>query len=199
VRNAGGELQMKRVVWSAAAAALALAFSAPAFAATGYQPAATTALPGGDPFYFMDFTDTHGDVGHLLLQTASPDSPTGTVITSITGTLDGSPVSSDPGLFGGDQEIYSTGEPVDYPGIGLTDVHGDLLNIYFTDPNRAGPGELGICFVAGCNSTTGFYPVTSFAFGAAPEPASWALLLSGVAMLGAGLRLARRNPALDAV
>jgi hypothetical protein len=193
---------MKRVVWCAAAAALTLALTATAYAATppaGYQPAASAALPGGDPFYFMDFTDTHGDVGHLLLQTATPDSPTGTVVTSITGTLDGSPVSSDPGLFGGDQEIYSSGPPVDYPGIGLTDVHGDLLNIYYTNPDRSGPGELGICFVAGCNSTTGFYPVVTFAFGAAPEPTSWALLLTGVAMLGGGLRLARKNRVIEAV
>jgi hypothetical protein len=96
-------------------------------------------------------------------------------------------------VFGADQQIYSTSPFVDYAGLGFFDVFTSLdFNLYWTNPSRSGPGELGLCYVAGCNTTSGFYPLTSFSENEVPEPLT--LSLFGAGLLGLGALRRRKSP-----
>lgn len=181
----------------AAAAALMTVVAAPADAAIlppGQAPYQATPTVGPDPFYMLDFTDSHGDVGQLKLQLGSPLGAGGTTVLSISGTLNGLAASA-AHVFGADQLLYGSTPNVDYSGIGFTNTGGDNLNLYYTNPSRANnTGQLGICFESSCNSSSGFYTLSSFSLTAIPEPASWLLLMIGVGALGATLRLRRTEP-----
>jgi hypothetical protein len=137
----------------------------------------------------LDFTDSHGDVADLTLNSSSPASPGGSLVTSITGTLNGI-AASEVAVFGADNKIFSPGAFVDYAGLGFTNGLTSL-NLYWTNPVRgASPGELGVCYTGSCNQTSGFYSLTSFSV---PEPATWAMMLIGVGFVGAGLRMRRKE------
>jgi hypothetical protein len=159
-------------------------------AVAAFVVAATSAFvaPASANTYDLDFTDTHGDVADLVLTTSGSF---GTV-TQITGTLNGLP-ASELHIFGADQTIFATGPLVDYSGLGFTNgsSSNSPLNLYWTNIDRSGPGELGVCFTASCNNTSGFYALTSIEFTATPLPSTWTMLIAGFVGLGF---LAYRGP-----
>jgi hypothetical protein len=138
-------------------------------------------VPASATVYHVTFSDSNGDTANLFLTTATPFTPTGTAVTSISGTFDGLSVS-EAAVFGADQKIYSTGAFVDYNGLGFT--NPTAFNLYWTYPARTAPGELGVCYIGSCNTATGFYPVSNFQVSAVPEPSTWAMLLLGFAGIG---------------
>jgi polyisoprenoid-binding protein YceI len=147
--------------------------------------------PASASTYTLDFTDTNSDVAHLVLTTAGSF---GTV-TSITGTFDGHSVT-EAVVFGADQQIYATGPFVDYSGLGFTDP--TAFNVYWTNPTRSfALGELGVCYTGGCNTVTGFYPITSATLNGVPlagtTPLPAAVVLFGSVLAGGGLLLRRRR------
>jgi hypothetical protein len=151
------------------------------------------ASPASASTYTLDFTDTNSDVAHLVLTTAGSF---GTV-TSITGTFDGHSVT-EAVVFGADQKIFATGPVVDYSGLGFTDPTS--FNLYWTNQVRSfAHGELGVCYTGGCNTVSGFYPVTSatlngvsvLSSSATPLPA--AVVLFGSVLAGGSLLLRRRR------
>jgi hypothetical protein len=156
---------------------------------------ASLASPTSANTYTLDFTDANSDIAHLILTTTGSF---GTV-TSITGTFDTLPVS-EVVVFGADQKIFATGPVVDYSGLGFTNGPGSFFNLYWTNPVRSfALGELGVCFTGGCNTVSGFYPVTSATLNgvsvlnssATPLPA--AVVLFGSVLAGGGLLLRRRR------
>jgi hypothetical protein len=150
-------------------------------------------LPASANTYDLDFADTNGDSFQLMLTTSGPITPTGTTVTNITGFFDVFfDISPAPGLFGGDQQLYSTGPLVDYPGLGFY-AGTTPFNLYWTNTTRSfAAGELGVCYVAGCDETSGFYPLVSGTLdgqplqgiAATPLPSTWTMLIAGFVGLG---------------
>jgi hypothetical protein len=139
--------------------------------------------------YQVTFTDSNSDTANLFFTTAVPNSPGGTLVTSISGTFDSLAVTAAPGTFGGDQLIYSSGPFVDYSGVGFN--NGTPFNLYWTNPTRSSvAGNLGVCF-GGCNTEAGFYTVQDFRVSAVPEPSTWAMMILG--FLGVGFVAYRRK------
>lgn len=139
--------------------------------------------PASANTYDLNFTDTHGDVADLVLTTAGAY---GTVL-SITGTFDSLSVS-ETSFAGSDQQIYSAGPFVDYPGIAWTNGIGDY-NLYWTNPSHSfsTPGPYGVCYVGSCNETSGFYRLTSGTVNGVsltPLPSTWTMLIAGFLGLG---------------
>jgi hypothetical protein len=161
-----------------------------ALAAIGTALFCVGSLPASANTYDLDFTDTHGDTFDLVLTTSGPITPTGTQVTNITGFFDVFvDITPAPGLFGGDQRIYSTGPLVDYSGLGFyadTTPDATPFNLYWTNTTRSfSVGEYGVCYVGSCNETSGFYPLTSLEFAATPLPSTWTMLIAGfVGLLG---------------
>lgn len=140
----------------------------------------------------FNFTDSHGDVVDLILQTSGPVAPTGSSLTSITGTFNGLSISGPIGFAGSDNVIYGSGPLVDYSGIAWVTSADQDFNLYWTNHVRgATPGGLGVCYVSTCNTTTGFYAVSAI-----PEPSIWAMLLLGFGGIGFMAYPRRSKPAL---
>ena len=149
-------------------------------------------VPAGANTYDVAFTDSNGDVANLVFDTASPISAGGTLVTSITGTFDGFPLTETV-VFGADQKIYSSGPFVDYSGVGFT--NGTSFNLYWTDPTHSfAQGGYGVCYEASCNQSSGFYAVRNLTVTSVPELSTWTMMLFGFAGLGfAGYRASRKT------
>jgi hypothetical protein len=161
--------------------------------------------------YDWTFTNTATGVveGHGQLTTGAADGG-GFDVTSLTGVLDDptigvnggifdfNPGAGNDGVFAWDNVVYTTPGPnqpyLDNLGL-LFHVGGQEINIY----NGTG-GCCGIVY-------PGIYPNGDIAAGSSnnsggdagtftlsvPEPATWAMMLLGVTLIGAGLRLTRRQ------
>ena len=84
---------------------------------------------------------------------------------------------------------YDDVVPVDFFGLLFTGVTNPFYDVFA----NGGGGSIGISFAGGQtynldNSIIGQLSVT-----AVPEPATWAMTVLGVGMIGAGLRLSRRK------
>jgi hypothetical protein len=122
-------------------------------------------------------------------------------VTSMTGMRDGSPVDGTADYAFEDNVVYTTDPHLDYPGLAFT-VGSDAFNVYFdTETTDAyACGAVGYCEIGpGVVGTSGLGPpvdpvhTINFSLSAAPEPASWAIMLIGTFGLGAALRR-RRAP-----
>ena len=109
---------------------------------------------------------------------------------------------------GDDQKIYflpheSNDIDLDYFGLAMArSNYSDSYKIYYdtstTDPYSC--GQVGYCLIGpGVAGTSGLgappdaiVPIGAFTLTAAPEPATWSLLLTGIGAIGATMRLARR-------
>jgi hypothetical protein len=139
--------------------------------------------PASANTYTLDFTDSNGDTADLTLTTAGAYG----VVTSISGTFDGAAVT-EATTWGPDQKIYGTGPLVDWAGLGFQ-TSATPYDLYWTNPARSAPGELGVCYVSTCDTTTGFWAVTSFTLTdppppTTPLPSTWMMLFAGLAGLG---------------
>jgi hypothetical protein len=125
-------------------------------------------------------------------------------VTSVTGMVDGNPITglSDYGFA--DQHLSTTSPYVDRSGIAFTD--GTLgFNIFDNYTAADGSPVYSLCnsaFNGGCvGGDANAAPVATFTLtaagsGAVPEPATWAMIIAGMGMIGGGLRLRRRQPVL---
>lgn len=125
-------------------------------------------------------------------------------ITGITGTVDGDMISpttpvanpqspnattSTDGLFIFDNDVYSHGPTLSNPGVLFDGVSGIEYNLFSQGPSYV--LYEGVNGAFGPNST-GVFTLT----GGVPEPATWLMMLMGMAAIGAGLRIGHaRRPA----
>lgn len=107
-------------------------------------------------------------------------------ITGITGTFDGSTINGlQAGFLGSDNLYFITGPTfVDGSGVGFTNAAGTSASLYYQ--------STGSYRVSTSNPfATGFVTATSAAIpavGAVPEPATWAMMILGMAAIGFVMR-----------
>jgi hypothetical protein len=150
--------------------------------------------------YDWTFTNTLTGIveGQGTLTTGAADGG-GFDVTALTGSLDDptigvnaaissfTPGSGNDGVFQWDNVVYTNSTPhLDNGGL-LFDVGNQEINIY-----NLGGGFPNGDIAAGSSNNYGGDQGT-FNISAVPEPASWAMVLLGVGLIGGGLRVARRN------
>lgn len=151
-------------------------------------------LPGGSlntGTYTIDLSQTSAAVDGLNLTNLSSNIG-GHDVTVFSGSL--------PALAGGMLTI-ALSTPYTYnPADGnlLLDINGSGLTgggIYLDADNGSAGGVFSRAMTPGCcTGTSDWGLVTGFTIGGGvPEPATWAAMLLGLGMVGAGLRTARRN------
>ncbi len=188
----GGSVNKLRVAGIGFALAIGALASTPATAAQVYDwtftntsnvveasGTLTASTPDNGGF---DVTALHGFVND---PTVGVDGP----ITSFT------PGPGDDGIFAWDNVVYTSTPHLDNLGL-LFDAGGQEVNIY----NATGaccsiiyPGVFPNGDITAGSSNNYGGDAGTFNMTAVPEPATWALMLFGVGMVGAGLRMARRN------
>jgi hypothetical protein len=89
---------------------------------------------------------------------------------------------------------YDNVVPVDFSGLLFSGIANPFYNVFA----NGGGGSLGISFADGGTYNNNNAIIGTLSVTAVPEPATWAMTLLGVGMIGAGLRLSRRNVALTA-
>jgi hypothetical protein len=169
--------------------------------------AVALALAGGGAHatsYWFGFSG-HGVSGSGQLTTSGGGSTQ--TVTGATGEI-----SDTDGLTGGpftitglspyadsDNLLSTTSPIVDFGGISVATTGGHDFNLFNNGSSSSPAYELLVSdFDPGGAPTTppGGFPI-SFSISAVPEPASWLMLIMGVASLGAGLRLARKSDELS--
>ena len=168
---------MKRI--SLGLAAVIVVASSPAAAADYIFSFSGTNLFGGQPLIGSGTLTTSG----VTVQQNGRDAQ---MITGITGTYNGSAITSLASVTGSDNFYYLTGKFVSGNGLGFTTAAGTNANLF----DSAGQYRL--------NTTnpfqSGFVTATSTAVsGAVPEIATWGMMIAGFAMMGAAMRTRRRT------
>lgn len=173
---------MKRLLMGTAVAAVSLA-SAPAGAAVF-------------SFAFIDDASSTLDAMGTITTSDTAGLSGGFDVLGITGTVNGSTITGvqEPTAYYGDNILYTGTPHVDYSGI-VFDAGSTVYKIYHTTSYYL------------YNATSGAFPGTSGRFGitplasgsAVPEPATWAMLAGGLALIGVGARSSRRRGAAFAV
>lgn len=79
--------------------------------------------------------------------------------------------------------------PVDFSGLLFTGAANPFYNLFA----NGGGGSLGISFADGQTYNNNNAIIGQLTVTALPEPATWAMTVLGVGMIGAGLRLSRRK------
>ena len=145
----------------------------------------------------FDFTITssNGDATGQFTTTGGPSTFT---ITGVTGEVAGSAITSLSGYGGADNTLFMPAPFVDRAGVAFAAASGLDYNIF-----ENVPGVYGFCSSAVQLTCTGgdangapepeVFSVTPAGSGAAPEPATWALMLLGAGMLGGARWFARRR------
>lgn len=150
---------------------------------------ALLAAPSSAATYVFGFTGM-GQLGSGTLTTdditIASRGYTAQTITGIAGSYNGSAITGlMPGLFGADNLYYVTGPSfLDGSGLGFRTAAGNQVNLFYQDSASSYRVNTLNPF------TTGFVTATSSP--AVPEPATWALMIAGFAMVGGGLRRTAR-------
>ena len=170
----------KRSTWLVAAAAMA--FSLPANAAQFmFSFTTSTQLFGGAVTGSGVFTTSN--------TSTTVGGQTAFAITSVTGTVNGSAIVAPTGSYG---NYFTTGPSfLDGTGTTFSTAAGNTVTFF----NQSSNGIYRVnTFSPGSSS---FVSASSSAVAPVPEPASWALLIMGFAVLGGALRT--RRPRLAAL
>ncbi len=107
-------------------------------------------------------------------------------ITGVQGTFNGSAITGLASPFGANNLYYLTGPSfVDGSGLGFATAAGTSVNLFFQSSASS-------YRVNSINPfTSSFVSASSSALGAVPEPATWAMMIVGFGVVGAGLRRKR--------
>jgi PEP-CTERM motif len=119
-------------------------------------------------------------------------------VTSISGSRNGTPITGLTTYAFEDQLVYLGFPQLDYPGLAFTDLSGNAFNAFYdtstTDAYNC--GFVGYCEIGpGVPGTSGLGPPRdpvnpiSFTLTAVPEPATWTIILLGLALTGVCRRL----------
>lgn len=134
--------------------------------------------------YQLNFT-SGADSGFLDFTTTGPWTSSGVAITGVSGQIDGSAVTGLSGFAGADNLLEDTAPHVDYGGVSVSTA---LDTFNFT--SFGGFQMLKASVDPTGSISADLVPVTG-SIAAVPEPATWAMLIMGVAMIGVAAR--RRN------
>ncbi len=128
----------------------------------------------------------YGDLGYQVI--------------GISGTRNGVAVTGLSTAYSADNYVFTSSPNLDYAGLSY-DTGSSAFGLFWGNAprSRAAPGSYGECYASGCNfgvanTYNGVTGLTLSPVGV-PEPASWALMLIGVAGLGAAMR-GRKGAAL---
>ena len=175
---------MKNVCLKAASAIAVVLMASPATAAVQYEFnfATSTPLIGG-PGSGSGVLTVDGPAFASRGSTAQ-------TITDITGTFNGSAITGLASPFGANNLFYANGPSfVDGSGLGFLTAAGTSVNLFF---QSSGAGSYRINTV---NPFTSSFVTASATVAAAvvPEPATWAIMLLGMAAVGAFMRTDNRR------
>jgi hypothetical protein len=136
--------------------------------------------------------------GTISFQPVGPSDPGVFVITAITGMVDGDLITalinnpnspgastSTDGLFIFDNDVYANAPTLSNPGVLFSGKSGAEYNLFSTSPSDYTLYQA----IAGAytENSVGSFVLT----GGIPEPATWLMMVLGVAAIGGGLRLGR--------
>jgi hypothetical protein len=155
----------------------------------------------------FNFNLASGYTGFLDINYSGSLSGTGTLVTSITGDVDGDTnvaLGALNGPLGNDNLVYSGPAYFDLRGVAFTFGEGQELALFgntgagkhpFDDPygNPGGWDGALLCTNSSCLPNNSMVGGT---VGNVPEPATWALMLAGFAGLGVAMRASRRRMAV---
>ena len=148
---------------------------------------AATSAPAATYDFSFTGAAANGNGVFTTDDTASPNARggyTAFTITAITGLLNGSDITGLSGFQGSDNLYYTTGPAfLDGSGVGFTNAVGTSASLFYQDNASSYRITTVNPFAAGFVTAT-----SSPAAGAVPEPATWAMMLGGFALVGAGMR-----------
>jgi hypothetical protein len=130
----------------------------------------------------ITFSVVPGGVYEISKITGNVD---GQVIDMLLG-MAGSAKTSADGLFIYDDDVYATGPALSNPGVLFSDKNGAEYNLFST----ASTGPDNFTLYQAVNGAYTENSIGNFAL-SAPEPATWLMMVFGVAAIGGGLRLGR--------
>ena len=169
------------------------------------------AIPAAANADVFDFTFTGSGNSSITASgtiTTGQDNPVGSfftpsqLITGLTGTYNGHEITAllaQGSFFGNDNILYYPssqvymGQPtyLDIKGVAFTTDNNRTIDFYF---GLGGYGTINQAPNGNRSSNIGgTFTITPTATGAVPEPASWAMMLTGFGAMGGALRLGRRN------
>ena len=163
------------------------------------------ASPAGAAEVQINYTTNTSNVFSGLLTLDATATPGQYLATSLTGTRDGLSLSLlSPGTFPtsapNNNLVLTTAPYLDFSGISFADSSGTDYNFYYGDYNNDGIVRYVECATgATCSSErdiSSFSATFSGLPAAVPEPATWAMMLGGFAVVGAAMR-GRRRPIIS--
>jgi len=152
--------------------------------------ALTAAVPANAATFVISFNSGYGAGNGTIVTNGAANTPS--LVTSFTGTLAGAAISllapgsypigtaSNDNLFDGTSPYFT------FKGVSFA-AGGQNYNLYNNGPTVMLCGR-----TAGCDTTS----LSAFTVTAVPEPATWAMMLVGFAMVGAATRYRRRATAM---
>jgi len=142
----------------------------------------------------FDFTFTSGaDSGTMDLTATLQGSAY--AVTSITGSIDGSTITGLSSYGTADQLVFAAQPYVDYGGIGFSASNGNDYNLFSRLSDSSFTYYLCSSNInPSCGGADGAVATMSASGGTSvPEPATWAMMLIGMAGLGGAMRSRRRQ------